>query len=62
MNALYPCRFCMATYRTSAQLGGHTHAAHPEHKRALPKMLRTTIVRKRRPSLKRPTDAWPGRP
>lgn len=60
---VYTCQLCPETFTKAAQLGGHVHANHPEHKRPLPSFLRTEPPpRKPRRSLKRDTDTWAGRP
>lgn len=58
----YQCAHCPDAFG-HVKLGGHVHANHPEHKRRPPKYLRTAAPeRPARPSLKRTTDTWPGRP
>jgi hypothetical protein len=63
ITAAYVCAHCGESFASSSRLGGHVHARHPEHQRALPKFLRTAPIERRRgSSLKRDTDSWPGKP
>lgn len=58
----YRCAHCPEQFTNPVKLGGHVHAQHPEHRRAAPKWLSVGRERPARPSLKRATDIWPGRP
>lgn len=60
----YECAHCRKIFWSKEKLGGHVHAQHPGHHRPLPLFLRASApLRARRVrSLKRPTDAWPGKP
>jgi hypothetical protein len=60
-SRIYTCAHCSTEFTNSAKLGGHVHAAHPEHKRAVPKWLSTSRPASGRPSIKRATDMWPAR-
>lgn len=60
----YGCAHCPETFTNPVVLGGHVHAQHPEHKRAV-SIARPWVPRREpRPggSLKRDTDLWPGKP
>ena len=64
MITSYGCKHCGERFATSVKLGGHVHAAHPEHRRPVVVSRRAIPARgpSGRPSLKRDTDTWPGKP
>lgn len=63
VGRIYACEHCDETFTKAVKLGGHVHAAHPEHRRVLSVPTRFP-ARGPRPggSLKRAGDTWPGRP
>lgn len=58
------CARCDAAFNNPAARGKHIRAHHPDYisRPMISRDVRHPIIRKLHGSLKRPSDAWPGRP
>lgn len=59
----YACGHCRLSFPSPATLLDHVRAEHPEARKRMPAWMRKPApAREPRPSLKRSTDSYPGRP
>jgi hypothetical protein len=59
---VFRCNACPAEYPNPIARNTHARQEHPGLSPAAPKWLRSGKPRPKRPSLKRASDVWPGRP